>query len=285
MCMSRALSFLDENVCYKSDDYIAPLLLPAILRLLFRLSYFRRLFIGKMPAQGIYEYVIARTKYIDAIFEEALARGFDQILIFGAGFDTRALRFCDKAGKTRVFELDAPITQTAKIGQYHNRGLDIPANLVWVPVDFDRESLPTCLERAGFDKDRRSLFILEGLLMYLLPGSVDETFGTIQRFATTGSEIVFDYVYASVLRGEGLRYGEKGMAKTVSKAGEGWRFGIEKGGLGAFLARYGMSVIEEKDSEGLEEMYFTGCTGAAGNKVGRVNGTHCLVHGVVDSNL
>jgi methyltransferase (TIGR00027 family) len=237
-----------------------------------------------MPAQGIYEYVIARTKYIDAIFEEALARGFDQILIFGAGFDTRALRFRNKAGKTRVFELDAPVTQTAKIGQYHNRGLDIPANLVWVPVDFDREPLSMCLEKAGFDKDGRSLFILEGLLMYLLPGSVNETFGTIQHFATTGSEIVFDYVYASVLRGEGLRYGEKGMANTVSKAGEGWRFGMEEGGVGAFLARYGMSVIEEKDSTGLEEMYFTGCTGAAGNKVGRVNDTHCLVHGVVDSN-
>ena len=150
-------------------------------------------------------------------------------------------------------------------------------------VDFDRESLPTCLEGEGFDKDRRSLFILEGLLMYLLPGSVHETFDTIQRFATTGSEIVFDYVYASVLRGEGLRYGERGWPKLSRRQEKGGVSELRRGGLGAFLARYGMSVIEEKDSTGLEEMYFTGCTGAAGNKVGRVNGTHCLVHGVVDS--
>ena len=69
---------------------------------------------------GVYKYVIARTKYIDAVFKEALAEKFDQILLFGAGFDTRALRFQTEAQHTRIFELDAPFTQQAKLQQYKN---------------------------------------------------------------------------------------------------------------------------------------------------------------------
>ena len=285
ICMSRALSFLEENGCFKSDDYIAPSLLPTFLRILFRISYFRRLFVRKMPAKGIYEYVIARTKYIDAVFKEALARGFGQIVLFGAGFDTRALRFSNQAGDAKVFELDAPATQEAKIGQYHRRGFDVPASLVFVPIDFEREPIRVGLEKAGFDKEKRSLFILEGVLMYLQPESVHETFRAMQGLAAAGSEIVFDYVYASVLRGEGGCYGEKGMVETVSKAGEGWRFGIEKGGANSFLAEYRMYVADEKDSAGLEEAYFKDCAASkkktADNRLGRVNGTHCLVRAVV----
>lgn len=77
---------------------------------LFRTFYCRIL----APA-GIYEYVIARTKYIDAVFKRALSEQFDQILLFGAGFDTRALRFQAAAQHTRIFELDASPTQQAKI--------------------------------------------------------------------------------------------------------------------------------------------------------------------------
>jgi hypothetical protein len=75
------------------------------------------------------------------------------------------------------------------------------------------------------------------------------------------------------------------MIETVSKAGEGWRFGIEKGGANSFLAGYGMSVADEKDSAGLEEAYFKDCAASkkktADNRLGRVNATHCLVRAVV----
>jgi methyltransferase (TIGR00027 family) len=178
--------------------------------------FFRRIF---APA-GIYEYVIARTKYIDAVFKQALAEPFDQVLLFGAGFDTRALRFQAEAQQTRIFELDAPLTQQAKLRQYQKRGLDIPSNVVFIAIDFDRESLPDKLDAAGFHKGRKCLFVLEGLLMYLEPESVRATFQTIQAYAGIGSWVVFDYVQASVLRHENTLYGEAGVTQTVSKAGE-----------------------------------------------------------------
>jgi hypothetical protein len=66
---------------FKSDDYIAPLLLPSILKQLLHIPPVRRLFSRVIAPKGIYEYVIARTKYIDAVFKQALAEQFNQILI------------------------------------------------------------------------------------------------------------------------------------------------------------------------------------------------------------
>jgi methyltransferase (TIGR00027 family) len=273
ICMCRAISSLERDPCYRSNDWVARSLLPDFLRLLLRIPFAGRLLLKVFAIKGGYEYIIARTKYIDAVFSDALSYGFAQILLFGAGFDTRALRLQGEARQTRIFELDAPATQQAKIGQYQKRHLSIPSNVVFVPIDFDRESLTLKLDQAGFKRDARSLFILEGVLMYLQPQSIDQTFRTIQELAGAGSEVVFDYIYASVLRREYLYYGEEGFADAVAKAGEQWRFGIEKGEIKQFLSRYGLELRDHSDARELEELYFTD---PAGRTVGRVNGTHCL---------
>jgi methyltransferase (TIGR00027 family) len=253
---------------------LVPTFLKLFLKFVAHVPFIRKFYGRVLAPKGIYEYTIARTKYIDAIFKEILAEGFDQILIFGAGFDTRALRFQTEAGDTRIFELDVQITQEAKLGQYEKRGLSIPANVEFISIDFDKEPPSDKLEDAGFVRDGRSLFVLEGLLMYLKPESVDETFKVIERFAGEDSEVVFDYVRASVLRQEGSCYGEKDIVKSVAKAGERWYFGLEDGELERFLKKYGLRVNEHKDAQELERMYFTD---ASGEIVGRVNGTHCLV--------
>ena len=120
------------------------------------------------------------------------------------------MRFQSEARRTNIFELDVPITQNAKIGQYRKRKLVVQTNVVFVPVDFDKETLSAKLEESGFHRKARSLFVLEGLLMYLEPRSVGETFGTIREFAGDSSIVVFDYVQASVLEQKGLFYGERG---------------------------------------------------------------------------
>jgi methyltransferase (TIGR00027 family) len=277
ICMSRAISSLERDPCYKSDDWVALSLLPGFLRLMFHIPFVRRLMLKAFAAKGSYEYVIARTKYIDAVFREALSNRFDQILLFGAGFDTRALRLQGKGRKTRIFELDAAATQEAKIGQYRKLYYRIPSNVVFVSIDFDKESLTKKLDQAGFKRNKKTLFILEGVLMYLLPQSVEQTFQTIRELAGSGSEVVFDYIYASVLRRENLYYGEEGFSDSVAKAGEEWRFGIEKGEIKQFLSRYGLELRDHRDVHELEEMYFQD---PAGRIVGRVNGTHCLARAV-----
>jgi methyltransferase (TIGR00027 family) len=272
-CMCRAASALESDPFYRSNDHIAPRLLPAWLSLLFRSSFGRHLLIKVFSPRGIYEYVIARTRYMDAAFERTLQEHFDQILIFGAGFDTRALRFQYAILNTRVFELDAPLTQQAKIGQYCKRGLALPSNLTFIAIDFDKDSPATRLTEAGCQRQQRSLFLFEGVLMYLQPVSVDATLRVITDFAGKGSRLVFDYVRASVLRGEGDLYGQQGILQTTWRAGEQWYFGMEPEQLQSFLAGYGMQLVDNMDSQELKSMYFTD---QDGRLVGRINATHCL---------
>ena len=177
-------------------------------------------------------------------------------------------------GNTRVFELDAQATQQAKIRQYQKRHLPVPPNLKFIAIDFDKESLSVKLDEVGFNRQNRNLFILEGVVMYLQPESVDETFQVIRAYAGRRSRVVFDCIYASVMRKEGIYYGETGAEKTVSGVGEQWHFGIEKDQINEFLAKYEMRLIDHKDSKDLEQAYFSDSNGKI---LSRINGTHRLV--------
>jgi len=273
ICMYRAASYLEKNELYKSEDYIAPKLLPIPLKFLikYRLINFKWPFFPK----GIYEYVIARTKYLDNIFKESMDNGIDQILLFGAGFDTRAVRFAEKNMKTKIFELDTLYTQTAKIEQFRKRGISIPGNTIFIPIDFHVDSVSEKLESNGFYRNKTTLFIMEGIIQYLNKASVDKLFKLIYELSVPGSRVVFDYIYASVLRRENIYYGEKNIYGKVNSAREPWLFGIEKEETEAFVKNYHFNLIQDLDSEDLEKMFFRD---ESGNVVAKINGTHCIAY-------
>ncbi|RPH88403.1 MAG: hypothetical protein EHM66_00765, partial [Deltaproteobacteria bacterium] len=130
------------------------------------------------------------------------------------------------------------------------------------------------LAQAGVSRGTSSLFILEGVLMYLKPASVAATMQTISDFAAKSSRVVFDYVHACVLKGEGRFYGEEQINQMVSDAGERWHSGIEEDGVESFLARFGLSLIEHKQAADMERDYFTD---SQGKRMARINGAHALV--------
>jgi O-methyltransferase involved in polyketide biosynthesis len=127
---------------------------------------------------------------------------------------------------------------------------------------------------ANFQKGQRNLFIMEGLLMYLEPESVQETFQIMREYGRTGNRVIFDYIQASVLRHENTLYGEAAVLKSVHKAGEPWLFGIEPGEIDSFAVAQGFQVKDHKCAQELEVIYFQD---KDGRTVGRVNGTHCIV--------
>ena len=277
-CLTRASSYYSKTDQYKSADYIAPKLLPGFILPVVKLSKFRiiqNLFKNVFSPKGIYEYVIARTKFIDSVFKNAVLNKFNQILIFGAGFDTRGIRFLNENTATKVFELDVPITQQAKINQFQKRKIKLHPDIIFIPINFNKESITEKLNEFGFKKNLKTLFLLEGLLMYLDKKAVNNTFKLINEFAGSGSEVIFDYIYKSVLRGENLYYGEKGIYKIVKKAKEAWTFGIEKGEINNFLKKQKLKLIQHLTSKDLEQKFFKNNKGKI---IGRINETHCIVH-------
>jgi len=271
-CMCRASSYLEKDNCFKSGDYIAVQLLPKFIKFLTQLKILNLK--SRISPKGIYQYVIARTKYIDSVFENAIKWGIKQVLILGAGFDSRAIRFLNSNDNIKVFEIDTPHTQNAKIKQFEKRKIHIPENNIFVPVDFEKEDLKTKLDESNFDKTEKTLFILEGLTMYLSQDTVAETFQFIHDYSISGSLIVFDYIYASVLRLEQKYYGENDIYQRVKKDNEKWVFGIEEGKIENFLNKLNFSLVEHLDSKDMENQYFKDESGCI---ITKVNGTHCLV--------
>jgi methyltransferase (TIGR00027 family) len=272
-CMCRASSYLENNIYYKSDDYIAVQLLPHLIKILLNFKILNLK--GRLYPTGIYPYVIARTKYIDSIFKDSVKKGFEQVLIMGAGFDSRAIRFLNsKESNIKVYEIDTGHTLDAKVRQLKKRGIIIPANNIYITIDFNKENLRARLADSKFNLNKKTLFILEGLTMYLSPDVIDETFKIISDCSAPGSIIIFDYIYASVLRREMRYYGERAIYQRVKKDNEKWTFGIEEGEIESFINSYQFSLLEHLDSDNLEKKYFIT---ESGNLVTKINGTHCIV--------
>lgn len=273
-CSSRATSYYEEDPCYRSGDHVATLLVPWFVKYMSRSGFLRKMFMAKFAPKGVYEYVIARTKYIDHVFSEAVDQGVEQVLIFGAGFDTRSIRLLQYDSDVRVFEVDAEVTQRAKLRRFGEVGLPIPDNTNYIAVDFNRDDPMERLIANGFQRGKRCLFILEGLLMYLDADAVDSTFRLIHDLSGEGSCVVFDYIYSSVLNHEERYFGERELLKNVSDAGEPWAFGFEEGKVGEYLRDCGFIIEEECDTEILEKRYFTGYDGEL---LSRINGTHSII--------
>lgn len=143
-----------------------------------------------------------------------------------------------------------------------------------MPINFETESVAEKLREAGFDKGKKTIVILEGVLQYLRPEAVFETFDTIRNHVGAGSRLVFDYAHAAVLRGEGNEYGQDRMIKGVKRFGESWQFGLEEADVGPFLEKYGFKLLERKGPRELEDAYFKGKNGLV---LARVNGTQSIV--------
>lgn len=272
-CMVRCLSYLDKRPQYKSDDYVSQIIMNSLIKFFIKFPAIKRCMIDNFVS-GMYEYVISRTKYIDETVRAALLDGTEQILILGAGFDSRGIRFHDMANKAKIFELDAPATQNAKIERYKEKGITIPDNLIFIPIDFDKQNISDRLSECGFERNKKSLIVMEGLTMYLQPESIDNLFNILNDFTGEGSKIVFDFIYSSVLNHKNLYQGEKELVESASRNGEEFCFGLEKENVPEFLGKYGFGTLDISDSNTLKNRFFKN---GNGKHQTTVNGAHCIM--------
>ena len=278
-CFSRACATREKDERFHGPDYMAEIFLPAFAKIILNVPVLRKAFMSKIAPSGIYEYVLARTKLLDEIFLDGLANRVYQIVLLGAGMDTRALRFASKNQGTKIIELDIEKTQHPKIEILNRKQVVLPNELVFASIDFNRQSLSDVLMDAGYQKDQQSLFLWEGVAMYLNSDAVDGTLTFIRESSQKGSRVVFDYIFASVLRQENKFYGEQEIFDTVSQAGEGWTFGIEEGEIAEYLTERGFRIVSHYTPAELEERYFWADDGSV---LRRINGTHCIVQAEVD---
>ena len=206
---------------------------------------------------GLNEYMIARTVYFDELFKEALKQKLPQIVLLGAGYDSRANRFESLNQGTRIFELDSLPTQNRKKACLKKGKIPLSKKVAFVSIDFNRDSLADILEKAGFKRDQRTLFIWEGVTYYLEIESVDETLAFVSQESHHESTIAFDYTISISDENVNDFYGVKEFKQTMREhhAPEALMFAIDEGEIDSFLDQRGLKLVDHFDNEQIERTF------------------------------
>jgi methyltransferase (TIGR00027 family) len=228
----------------------------AIIRPAVRLSVERRF-------PGAIAYHIARTKHFDRVLDEALGRGVEQLAILGAGYDTRALRMQERLSRVTVYEVDHPATLARKQRLLARLGGEPPANVHFVPVDFEHDDLGTRLASAGLHATRSTLFLWEGVSMFITADAVAQTLALVGTGMSALRMIAFDYVDADALVRPLDFYGAEAAHRHFERTGEPWRFGLDPRGIERFLGEHGLRMLSHLRAGEIEARYLTGARGAS----------------------
>ena len=161
-----------------------------------RSRWFQSLFrlYERITIPGLALHQALRKKHIERVVRESLEEGFQQVVILGGGLDSLALRLCAEFARVKFIELDHPATQRVKqeVIQSHHLGGE---NLRLLPVDFTQQTLEQCLAPyPGYQPDSRTVFLCEGVLMYLEEREVEAIFAFIRNQTGPLKRFIFTFM-------------------------------------------------------------------------------------------
>jgi putative hydrolase of the HAD superfamily len=201
-----------------------------------------------VPAQPwLRAHVGARTRFFDEQVLAAIGRGVRQIVILGAGYDDRALRF--PAPGVRYFELDQAATQDDKRRRLSRINADVSA-LTLAPIDFRHDEVGAVLAGLGHDAGQESLLVCEGLLIYLDAAAIVRLLAGLRSRCTDASRLTASLA----VHADGIDTGavlEHANAARRHGATEPWRTILPAAAQRDLLARGGWSVGELLDEAAL----------------------------------
>jgi methyltransferase (TIGR00027 family) len=212
-------------------------------------------------APGTYASELIRVRFIDEVTLGEADTGLDELVLLGAGFDSRPYRLADRLQGVRVFEVDHPATQATKRVRLRRLLGEEPGGVRFVPVDFARQELATELARAGHDARAATLFIWCGVTAYLSEEAVMAVLSWVGAHTSSRTSIVFDAIWASVLGGQSNFYGAQELLRYAAAIGERLRWGIPDGQVDQMLARVGLRA-ERIPSEQALAAYVTRTDGS-----------------------
>jgi methyltransferase (TIGR00027 family) len=207
-------------------------------------------------APGAAAFIAVRERFVDDFLIASLAEGLEQVVILGAGFDTRAYRITG-IEKTHVFEVDAPATQELKLERLKKVIDPLPAHVTFLPVDFNTQTLAERLQANGYNERSKTLFIWQGVTYFLTAEGVDNTLAFIVNHSGPDSSVIFDYMYNEIFQDPNNSYA-KSLRQAAKISGEDYMFGIDRGQTEPFLVQRGFSNVHNSTLEDLKRIYFTG---------------------------
>ena len=201
--------------------------------------------IAELGEEELANLIVNRSGYFDSIIDKA-KEAAEQFVVMGAGLDTRAYNELKKNG-LKMFELDQATTQQHKRTYLQKAGIDT-AHVTFVETDFSQENWFNTLIEAGYDASKRTIFLWEGVTLYLGENSVRNTLRTVKANAAEGSVIVAD-MYAKRLVSGDYAPSVKAAMPVLDVTEEQLSFGLDMTGdyqqtLESFVTSEGLSLGE-----------------------------------------
>lgn len=185
---------------------------------------------------------VTRTKFFDAALLDALHQGIRQVVVLGAGFDSRGYRFASRLNGVRFIEVDEPATQAYKKRRVIEILGRLPAHVSYVPMDFTKDRLLNQLATAGYSEREKAFVLWEGVTVYLPEPAVLDTLHFVRDHAAPGSLLAFDYIRAG-------NPNINNRQSQYSRWGEPWLFGFPGQGAAEYVRHEGLDIVTDTPTE------------------------------------
>lgn len=199
--------------------------------------------------------IVARARVTEDELARAVAQGVRQYVVLGAGLDTFAYR--NPHRDLQVFEVDHPATQAWKREKLHAAGIAVPANLRFVALDFQKDTLPHALREHGLREDQPAFFSWLGVTMYLPREPMLDTLRYIAS-RPRGSGVVFDALYRPPLWDIPTRMLLKALGGRYARMGEPWIGFVEPDALEQDMRAMGFSEVRHLRRRQTNQQLFAG---------------------------
>jgi methyltransferase (TIGR00027 family) len=136
---------------------------------------------------------IVRSYYIEneLLTPWCIAHKKSQIVLLGAGLDTRAYRFRPvQKGSHTIFEIDLPLIIHYKEKILHSE--QPLCSLVRISVDLSDPAWASKLVESGFSTEIPSFWVLEGLVYYIDRGTIVSLLRKLAEMSTNDSQLFVD---------------------------------------------------------------------------------------------
>ena len=257
----ESLAKPDKRVIY--DAYAKHFVLGAsILKLI---GHKFSVWLGDKIVPGMHEHLISRTRFIDDLIEKSTSIDIEQYVILGAGYDSRAHRL-KLPSKLKIFEVDQHEVQERKRSRLPDNTTN-KANVIYISIDFNHQSLKEQLLNAGFDQNKSTIYTLEGVSQYITREALNSTLKVLDALNQNSYSKIFISYVNKLLKDDpkacfGVGYSNpekavKFITNGAAKVGEPWISFYSAKEIESLLSQNNFTLIENKTLADLNSKYFT----------------------------
>jgi methyltransferase (TIGR00027 family) len=257
----ESLAKPDKRVIY--DAYAKHFVLGAsILKLI---GHKFSVWLGDKIVPGMHEHLISRTRFIDDLIEKSTSIDIEQYVILGAGYDSRAHRL-KLPSKLKIFEVDQHEVQERKRSRLPDNTTN-KANVIYISIDFNHQSLKEQLLNAGFDQNKSTIYTLEGVSQYITREALNSTLKVLDALNQNSNSKIFISYVNKLLKDDpkacfGVGYSNpekavKFITNGAANVGEPWISFYSAKEIESLLSQNNFTLIENKTLADLNSKYFT----------------------------